>query len=244
LLWIALAIGCSVTVAAAEPVRVTQAGPALLPPHEVATIVRSAGFTPISPAARRGDRYVLRVSAPDGREMRVVVHARRGEIISAVPVVPAAAGVSAERPSPHEPMAPGYVPLGPPEVYESEPPVVYEGDRPLIYERRPMEPIPNASSRGARAVVPDERSSAEPSVAMREEGAERGMLPPPPERFPSRALPPAPKPAAKPVPAKRAATAIPATPPLPKPRPAAEGSTPAAAPQDTDGKPDPRALPH
>jgi hypothetical protein len=215
-------IACSTTAAAAEPWRMAQSAPAILPPHEIVTIVRSAGFTPISPAARRGDWYVLRVSAPDGREMRVIVNGRRGEIISAVPVVPAAAGVPAERLGDYEPMAPGYVPPGPPEVYESDPPVVYESDRAV-----------RVAPGGA-----DHRPSSE-SAIMREES---GLLPPPPERFPSRALPPsAPKSAA---PVKRAATAPPSSPPLPKPRPVTDASPPAAAPAPADGKPDPRAVPH
>ena len=73
--------------AAAEPIRIAQA---LLADHDIVAIVRSAGFTPISPALRRGDTYVLRAAGRDGRELRVVVGARSGEIRAAMPVVPAA----------------------------------------------------------------------------------------------------------------------------------------------------------
>ena len=250
------AVGLSMSAAAADPVRVAQAIPGMLPAHEIATIVRSAGFVPISPAMRRGESYVLRATAPDGREMRVIVTARSGEIVSALPVVAAArSGPPGERLAPYERMTPPE-PI-PPQgyVYEAAPPIVYEGDRPL---RRPLAPVPNAPPRGARAAVPDaEHNSplAEPPVIMREERGEHGLLPPPPERFQQRAPPPAaPKPAAKPAPVKRAAAT-----PLPKPRPAAEADKPAAEankpaaaasppppapPAAADDKVDARALPH
>ena len=144
----------------------------------------------------------------------------------------------------------GYI--APPGVYEAGPPVVYEGDRPVIYERRPLEPIPNAPPRNARAPDAADPQLPESSPIMREERGNHGLLPPPPERFPQRAAPPpAPKPAAKPAPVKRAAAAPPATPPLPKPRPATEAakSAPAASPpadaaSPPEAKPDARSLPH
>src|SRR5262245_54369240 len=73
---------------------------AALPAHEIASILRSAGLTPISPALRRGDFYVLRAAGRGGRELRVIVSARSGEIRSALPVARAAAG--GERLAPHE----------------------------------------------------------------------------------------------------------------------------------------------
>jgi hypothetical protein len=225
----------------------------------VAAVVRSAGFVPLSPAMRRGDSYVLRASAPDGREMRVIVGARSGEILSALPVV--AAAPVGERLGPYErmdgpPPSQGYI--------RPAPPIIHENDRPMA---RPIAPIPNSQSRTARA-VPEARDylpppSAEPPAIMREERGEHGLLPPPPDRSPSRTgamPPPAERPAAKPAPVKRAA----ATPlPKPRPRPAAEANAPAgdvqrwgeepakaaaptpAAPASVpEGKVDPRSLPH
>lgn len=234
----AAAIGLSVTSASADPVRFAQAMPAMLPAHEIATIVRSAGFIPMSPAMRRGESYVLRASAPDGREMRVTVNARRGGIVSAVPVGPAEDAMPGERLGPYERIAPpGYIAAPePPGVYRSGPPVVYEGDRPVIFERRPMEAIPNAPPRGPRVGARDIQPDLTDPDIMREEGA----LPPPPERFPQRAAPqPAQKPAAKPAPVKRAAAPPPAT-PLPKPKPVAEpgrSSAEAEKPAAESGKP-------
>ena len=75
------AIGLSVTAAAAaEPVRIAQAMPAMLPAYEVATIVRSVGLRADQP----GDAAAARPTccappAATAGEMRVVVDARRGE---------------------------------------------------------------------------------------------------------------------------------------------------------------------
>jgi hypothetical protein len=249
------ALGLSVAAAHADPVRLAQAIPGLLPAPEIAAIVRSAGFEPLSPAMRRGDSYVLRAAGRDGREMRLVISARSGEIVSATPV--AAAGPGGERLGPYERMdaPPGYVP----------PPIIHERDTPM---RRPLANVP----RSPDGLVPETDEPMPPAGAApnipREERGEHGLLPPPPERFPPRAAP-APaqpqKPAARPTPVKRASAT-----PLPKPRPAGSETsatpeeqpqqppTPAAAPAPTPppaapapaapdappGKVDPRSLPH
>ena len=108
----------------------------------------------------------------------------------------------------------------PPHGYVPPPPIIHENDRPMA---RPQAPIPNAPPRTARAAAPETPDympppSAEPPMIMREERGEHGLLPPPPDRFPSRAVPcRLPKsPRRRPAPVKRAAAT-----PLPKPRPAA-----------------------
>jgi hypothetical protein len=236
------ALGLSAAAAHADPVRMAQAIPGLMPASEIAAIVRSRGFEPLSPAMRRGDSYVLRATGPNGREVRLVIAARTGEIVSVTPVV--AAGPGGERMGPHERMdgPPGYVP----------PPIIHERDGPM---RRPLANVP----RSPDGMMPEDDEPMPPAGAApnvpREERGEHGLLPPPPERFPPRAVAPAPaqqpKPAAKPAPVKRAAAT-----PLPKPRPAgsetsasaddqppAASAAPAAAPPPS-GKVDARALPH
>ena len=75
----------------AEPnetnLRVAQAIVADLPPYEMMAIVHSMGLRPISQPMRQGPTYVLRAIDRRGEERRVVVDARYGEVISAVPVV-------------------------------------------------------------------------------------------------------------------------------------------------------------
>jgi hypothetical protein len=61
-----------------------------LPPFEIMRIVRAGGFTPVSRPVRRGPYYVLLAVDRGGRDMRVAVDARRGEIVD---LRPAFAGV-------------------------------------------------------------------------------------------------------------------------------------------------------
>ena len=57
-----------------------------LPPHEIAMIVRSSGLDPLSRPVRQGGAYSLRALDMAGREVRVVVDARRGRILRVGPV--------------------------------------------------------------------------------------------------------------------------------------------------------------
>lgn len=58
----------------------------ILPPQEITAIVRQAGLQPISRPVWRPGRYVLHAIDRYGRTLRVVVDARMGEVIRAVPV--------------------------------------------------------------------------------------------------------------------------------------------------------------
>lgn len=73
--------------AAAEPLRVAQAVVGGLPPYEMIAITRSIGLRPLGRPLRQGPHYVLRALDHRGEERRVVIDARYGEVISAVPVV-------------------------------------------------------------------------------------------------------------------------------------------------------------
>lgn len=57
-----------------------------LPPHEIAMIVRSSGLDPVSRPVRQGGAYSVRALDMAGREVRVVVDARRGRILRVGPV--------------------------------------------------------------------------------------------------------------------------------------------------------------
>jgi hypothetical protein len=225
---IAAIAAIAMTVAAgAEPMRMAQAiAPDVLPPYEIVTILRSSGFDPIGRPIRRGPDYVLRATDDDGREVRVAVDARSGEIVSVTPVMTASRTTPPGlRMEPDEPDAPdGYIrpPRG---VYRSGSPAEYEDEPRVIYGPRgsaqvPQEPPPVVAARPPAAV--DSGPIAEPRVIRAPESVEQGLLPPPPERFQRRATTPrgkpSAKPSAKPAPVRRAA-ALPRQPPLPKPRP-------------------------
>ncbi len=207
------AIALSASAAGAEPVRMSQAVPGLLPASEVAAIVRSAGFVPLSPACSAATAMCCGRARPTAGRCASSSARAAARFCPLRPVV--AAGPGGERLGAYERMdGPP-----PPHGYVPPPPIMHDNDRPMA---RPQAVIPSAPPRTARGAVPETPDympppSAEPSAIMREERGEHGLLPPPPDRFPSRtgAVPPAEKPAARPAPVKRAAA-----PPLPKPRPA------------------------
>jgi hypothetical protein len=84
LLALAVALGLN-GAAAADPLRLAQAGVAL-PPYEIMTIVRSAGFDPVGSPALRGGIYHLRAVDLGGEDVRLLVDARTGRIQSVAPM--------------------------------------------------------------------------------------------------------------------------------------------------------------
>ena len=76
---------------AAEPARellqpVQFRGGELLPPYEVNTILRSMGMSPLHRPFWRHGRYVVRALDRAGRELRVSVDARSGQVLGVQPV--------------------------------------------------------------------------------------------------------------------------------------------------------------
>jgi len=207
----------------AEPMRLAQAVEygGGLPPYEVITIVRSAGLDPIDRPVRRGPNYVLHAIGQNDQEVRVIVDARRGEIVRIVPTMsasrmpPPRGGYSM---GPYERMdgygparsAPGY---GAPDSYRT-------GARPVdpddeeddpSYQSAPRPPgnVPGGAQRPGYAPPPAPRTGyADPPPVIRATppagaGVARGNdLPPPSGGTGASAYPSAP-------PAPRAATAYP-----------------------------------
>jgi hypothetical protein len=56
-------------------------GPRLLPPHEVYTVLRDSGFSPLGIPVRRGVFYTISVVDRDGDDGRLVIDARNGRIL-------------------------------------------------------------------------------------------------------------------------------------------------------------------
>jgi hypothetical protein len=196
-----------------------------LPPQEIVASVVSAGFQPLNRPVRRGPTYVVRAAGERGREMVVVVDARRGEVLSVRPSMAASRLPPSEALTmgPYERMGRGYAgpeALPPPGFYARRPPAsVYDED----------DDDDEAAFYGSRDVPPPRppaRSVArgEPRVIMASPPS--GELPPPPGRLSPDAAPNRPA-QAKPVTPKRsAAVTAPKSAPLPKPKP----ELPAAAP--------------
>lgn len=219
-------------------------GSGALPPYEVVTILRSAGFDPLGPPRLRGPNYVIRAFDRRDREVRVIVNAQSGNIVAVRPFDVAARELPpGARFGGYEQLPPGYVPqrayrggyaprpdvdddddAPPPRGYSSQPPSAAPGNLP-----RSSNAAPPPRGGYARPQNDDEDASVSPSEpnVIRADPDRGGALPPPPERFPQRVGPQAEKP--KP-PVKRAAVAAPKPAPLPKPKPAINASAPAPAP--------------
>jgi hypothetical protein len=60
-----------------------------VPPYTVDAIVRSTGLVPLGPPSRRGAAYVVVATDRYGRQMRVIVDAYAGEVISVRPMLAA-----------------------------------------------------------------------------------------------------------------------------------------------------------
>jgi hypothetical protein len=80
-----------------------------LPAYAIMSIVRSTGLTPLTRPMRRGSNYVLVAIDRSGRQMRLVVDARRGAILNMRPAVAAAPPYYGPYPGPY-----GAVPSGAP----------------------------------------------------------------------------------------------------------------------------------
>jgi len=197
------------TPAHAEPMRLAQAVEyGGLPPYEIVTIVRSAGLDPIDQPIRRGPHYVLHAIGQDDQEVRVIVGARRGEIIRIVPIMsasrmpPARGGVTM---GPYERMdgydaarpAPGYVaPQG--YRYGARPSAPDDDDEDPSYDNAPRPPgaVPGAAPRQGYAPPPPRTGYAEPPPVIRATPSGRGSdisrtdLPPPSGSRAATAYPP------------------------------------------------------
>src|SRR5258708_17625161 len=59
----------------------------ILPPYEVAAIVRSTGLEPLGRPVRQGQAYAVRAIDEAGEEVRVIVDARIGRIVKVIPLM-------------------------------------------------------------------------------------------------------------------------------------------------------------
>jgi hypothetical protein len=152
---------------AAQPV-FYPGSPAVLPPHEILTIVRSVGLEPLGRPLRSGETYGLRAVSPAGQVVHVVVHARMGRVLRVTPAT-RAAGLSPPNPIPYPPpgaMVPdGYGPNSriagyPPEM--SDIPYAERGSdwaTPPVRSAKPN-PAPLPRARPAPSPLPREADAA------------------------------------------------------------------------------------
>lgn len=116
-------------------------GPRLLPPHEVYTVLRESGFSPLGIPVRRGFVYTISVIDRGGDDGRLVIDARTGRILRFLP---------AHRMGGHFDDVTTYDPPGaPPPVLsgETRPPRAL----PKLASRTPAVPVPKPAPRAGEA---------------------------------------------------------------------------------------------
>jgi hypothetical protein len=141
------ALGIAAPLAVSSPREPVTAAEAL-PAYEVLTTVREMGLHPTTQAVRRGPYYVLHAVDTLGVEMRVVVDAEFGDILSVAPVRPYA-GVSYRRgPRIIDVPQPGDDSLGPDDRDNAGPPP------PAKPRRRSAAPPPAHAEEGPSPIYP------------------------------------------------------------------------------------------
>ena len=183
--------------------------PDVLPPHEIVTIVRSAGLNPIDRPVRRGMTYVFRAIGARGQEMRVTVDARYGDVMSVAPVANAGPRLGPgmtlgpyERVERDRDDDVGPMTLSPPGIYGSRPPpiggTIDDDDDTIVYAPgaspalpgtvRPPAPVTSAPL----AAPPGGQSAYSTQPQQRMQAATPQYSPPPASVAPSATPMPAP----------------------------------------------------
>ena len=83
----AVSAGLAQPVPAPYPGTVYPGEGMILPPYEVAAIVRSTGLEPLGRPVRHGQAYAVRAIDEAGEEVRVIVDARLGRIVKVIPLM-------------------------------------------------------------------------------------------------------------------------------------------------------------
>jgi hypothetical protein len=197
-----------VLTAMPAPAFAQSVAPDVLPPHEIVTIVRSAGLNPIDRPVRRGMTYVFRAIGARGQEMRVTVDARYGDVMSVAPVANIAPRLGPgmtlgpyERVERDRDDDVGPMTLSPPGIYGSRPPpiggAIDDDDDTIVYApgappARPGTIRPPAPVTSAPLAAPPGGSPAYGTQPQQRMQASTPQYSPPPA---SVAPPPAPMPA-------------------------------------------------
>jgi hypothetical protein len=145
--------------------------PAVLPPHEILTIVRSVGLEPLGRPQRSGETYGMRAVNPTGQVVHVVIHARMVRILQVTPAA-RSAGLIPPNPIPYPPpgaMVPdGY---GPNSRIATYPPDM--DDLPFTERSTDSAAAPSRSAKPNPAPLP--RARPTPPVLPREADAGAGL---------------------------------------------------------------------
>jgi hypothetical protein len=164
----------------------------VMPPQEIGRILRVRGFAPQATPVRNGEAYQVRAIDRYGRQVRIAIDARYGDILMVRPIVMVPPGIYGPRP---------YGP--PPGYYDDDPPTGAVG-------AYPSPPGRAATLNPAHPPIPRSKPAAKPAAVT-----------PTPEAKPAQAADPAPTaaaatpaPAAPPAPAAAPPADLPPVTPL------------------------------
>jgi hypothetical protein len=132
-------------------------GPRLLPAHEVYTVLRDNGFSPLGAPQQRGMFYSIAVLDRRGGEGRLVIDARDGRIVRFVPGYRGAdltygPPVSAVRGPPRPPAPVPHVANRTPAVPLPKATPLHSGEPPVA--AKPAEPAPQSVAMDAKPATP------------------------------------------------------------------------------------------
>jgi hypothetical protein len=179
-----------------------------MPPQEISKILRARGFAPQATPVRNGEAYQVRAIDRYGRQVRVAIDARYGDILMARPIAMISPG--AYGPRPYGP-PPGYyddMPTGAVRIYPPDPGMgPPSGHAAALAPAKPPIPRPKPAAKPATAVVAPAATPETPPAAAANSASPAASTPASPPAVAPAASPPAATPPA-------AASALPPVTPL------------------------------
>jgi hypothetical protein len=159
-----------------------------MPPQQIGKILRANGFLPQATPVRNGEAYQVRAIDRRGRQVRVAIDARYGDLLMVRPIIMVPPGAIGPRP------------YGPPAYYDDDPPTGAVGAYPpppgrtaTLAPTHPPIPRPKPAAKPA-AVTPAPAQEAKPAPATTPAPTAAAAAPapaaPPATAAPPAAMPP------------------------------------------------------
>jgi hypothetical protein len=125
----------------------------VMPPSEIVRVLRAQGFVPQATPVRNGEAYQVRAIDRRGRQVRLAIDARYGDILMVRPIAMGPPGVYGPRQYGPPPGYYGY--------YDDEPPTGAVGG----YPPPGVGPSPSHTATAAPPPIPRPKPAAKPAVA-------------------------------------------------------------------------------
>jgi hypothetical protein len=158
-------------------------GPVLLPPREVYTVVRDAGFSPLGIPQHRGLYYTISVIDRGGDDGRLVIDARTGRIVRFMPAYRSGDNFD-------EDLTVTYGPVGPPPISTIRGVPRPPASVPHVASRTPLVPMPKAAPPRKDETKPPLAAQPAPEPAQQSAAVEaKPAAAPQPQIMPTQEMP-------------------------------------------------------